>query len=96
MYVIYKYPIPKIDIAIGPFTLDLPISSQVLTLQIQQGVPCLWVYHDLNLPSVRRYFEWVGTGSPADHIQGARYIGTVQMYQEQLVFHLFEKVHLTV
>jgi hypothetical protein len=76
----------------NPLELDLPEGSEVLTLQLQNGVPCLWVLcNDTAQPSETRRFEWFGTGqylAPAEYA----YVGTCQFYEGRLVLHLFERL----
>jgi hypothetical protein len=80
MRTIYKYQIPVED----TFSLDLPANSKVLTAQTQRQVPCIWVEIDSQAPKHPREFRLVGTGHPM------RYIGSFQMLQETLIFHLYE------
>lgn len=80
---IYKY-------AVGPaMTLALPREAQPLTVQLQHGVPQLWVVLDPEAPTIARTFALYSTGQPLP--EGALgYIGTFQIEAGGFVFHLFE------
>ena len=74
----------------GTTEIIMPIRAEVLTVQMQKGIPCIWV--ELNpreLEKQIRYFQWYGTGHPMP-ISHKRYIGTIQDAQGELVFHLYE------
>lgn len=79
--VIWKY-------AVAPyFVLDLPEDAEVLTVQLQNGQPVMWVKLDPQAPCISRPFVSIATGSSFND-EGAYYIGTFQV--EGLVFHVFE------
>lgn len=71
----------------GQFQLDLPIDSEILSLQMQDGRPKLWVFVRPHNRTVTRYFQMLMTGSHNAPIS-RRYIGTV--LDGLLVWHLFE------
>lgn len=81
---IYKYPIPIED----NITIELPEGARVLTVQIQKGKPYIWAKVDPNAPKIKRYFKLFGTGHQISNTN--KYIGTFQIYEGDLVFHLFE------
>ncbi len=81
---IWKYPV------IGSsFVLRMPAHSRILSVQIQQGEPQMWVLVDLEAPCVHREFVFYGTGHPMPDDLG-EFIGTFQVKEGSLVFHLFE------
>lgn len=81
---IYKYPLKVSD----EQTILLPKGAQMLTVQIQNGQPCLWVLIDpSNLPESRKVFI---RGTAQDVTGLGRYISTFQIYGGDLVFHVFE------
>lgn len=89
MGVIYKYKIETTDSQV----IAIPKSGQILTVQIQMGEPCIWVYIDNTdeMAHEPRTIEVFGTGNPIP--DGARrYIGTYQLYRGELIFHVFEKL----
>ena len=88
MLTIYKYPVLIKD----HFTLELPVGAEILTVQTQRGTPHLWARVDSETEEETRYFRLSGTGHPLgeDYIRIINYIGTFQMENGALVFHLFE------
>ncbi|MFA5376381.1 MAG: hypothetical protein WC455_11605 [Dehalococcoidia bacterium] len=85
MTTIYKYPIPFKDW----FRLQLPADAEILSVQVQRGIPCIWALVRVGNPLTIRHFRMVGTGYPITD-GDLHYIGTVQVADETLVFHLFE------
>ena len=87
MLTIYKYIIPIED----HFTLELPKDAKILTVQTQRGTPQLWAMVDSETEKEKRYFRLAGTGHPLSLVNAHFiYIGTFQMGNGVLVFHLFE------
>lgn len=82
---VWKYPLAVQDRQ----TLDLPVGAQVLTVQVQDDVPCLWALVDVTAPTTPRVFHLRGTGHNADGVASALYVGTFQLHDGALVFHLF-------
>ena len=92
MNTIYKYEIP-ID---GEFTLELPLGARILSVQAQPQDGLLmnndkvfiWAIVNPYNEKIKRKFHVHGTGNPLyDHY---KYIGTFQVYNGRLVWHLFE------
>lgn len=82
---IWKFPVIGTD----RFTHSMPKGAKVLSVQNQRGRPHMWVVVDPDAPLQLRYFRLAGTG----HVLGvdqAGYIGTFQVSEGNLVFHLFE------
>lgn len=88
MLTIFKYPVLIED----HFTLELPKDARILTVQIQRETPQLWALVDSETEKETRYFRLSGTGHPLgeDYLRITNYIGTFQMENGALVFHLFE------
>lgn len=84
METIYKYLIPVCD----EYHLELPASAKVLTVQVQNDNPYIWVKLDPKASTVERIFRTYGTCHPIN-IESLDYIGTFQV-RGTLVFHLFE------
>ena len=84
---VWKYAVPLTD----TFSLSLPVGARVLTVQVQagQGV-MLWALGDPDQETRLRYFRLVGTGHAIDEVHALEYVGSVQLDQGTLVFHLFE------
>lgn len=87
---IYKYPIPGRAIIEESFSLDLPQGAQVLDVQVQRGSPCIWAMVNPWNETVPRRFLLNGTGFPLDSPGELAYVGTFQMEDGTLVYHLFE------
>lgn len=69
----------------------MPKGSEILTVQIQDGEPCLWaMIEDSNSETEKRYIEVFGTGNPIVSHGPRNYIGTYQLRGGELVFHVFE------
>ena len=82
---IFKYPIPVDD----KITLSLPINSDILSVQIQKGEPVVYALVSSAFKMNRdRKLELYGTGMEVPEYR--EYIGTFQMLNGGLVFHLFE------
>lgn len=84
MKAIWKYPLAVTD----EQTVNMKQGAEILCVQVQDGVPCLWAVIDDVLPGRLRSFRLYGTGHPVDDL--GRYVGTFQLHGGSLVFHLFE------
>lgn len=86
MRTIYKYPLEITDYQ----PVLMPVSATILSVQVQRGVPCLWamVDSDSNEPELRQIFIH-GTGHRINQ-NAAKHIGTFQLHEGALVFHVFE------
>lgn len=65
------------------------MDAQILTLQTQGSVPTIWALCDSSKTEVGRTFETFGTGESFDSANMS-YVGTFQMHNGSLIFHLFE------
>lgn len=76
------------------YVISMPKGAEVLTLQLQRKLPCIWVLVDPQAEKEDRVFEIFGTGHVIDYSEGAerKYIGTFLIYGDDLVFHLFERI----
>ena len=83
---IWKYAIQVED----SFAIEMPESGEVLTVQTQQGWPCIWVVVDPAKPKTKRRFFVRGTGHEMGLAESASYVGTFQMDSGALIFHLFD------
>ncbi len=70
----------------------MPIGAKILTVQTQNDIPCLWALVDPQAETEGRNIEIFGTGHPvlSDLGTAREYIGTFQMHNGTLVFHVFE------
>lgn len=93
---VYKYELNVDDVQ----TLELPLHSEILCVQVQHDRPRLWAIVNPELPTEGRVIETVGTGHPlkeldvSPHVTGVslkrEYIGTYQLQAGGLIFHVFE------
>jgi hypothetical protein len=82
--VIWKFPLRTTDVQ----TVEVPSDHEILTIQIQNGIPCMWVLVSPDAPMIKIVIEIFGTGNPVE--KGLRkYIGTYQI-KGPLVFHCFQ------
>lgn len=79
---VWKYQVP-----FHTFTVHyIPGMVKPLTVQYQDGVPCLWVEVRHQAESAEHRFRWFGTGHPIP--DDALYVGTLQ--EGPFVWHLYE------
>lgn len=83
--VIYKYDVSP------TFDLLLPAGARPLCVQVQNGVPVMWVLQNRSttVPAETRRFACVGTGHSFD-AETVAYVDTFQQPQLGLVWHVFE------
>lgn len=97
MKVVFKYRVELKD----EFEVPLPVNAQVLCVQVQRGEPFIWVLQssvrrsaEENFATVQRRFRLAGTGhqiAPFSDARDWRHVGTFQLRDGALVFHLFEE-----
>jgi hypothetical protein len=86
METIWKYKITSIP----DFEISLPLGANVLSIQMQNDYPTLWVLVDPSQPyEVRKFFK-VGTGWPIRNMSATKFIATIQ--KDGLVWHYFEQL----
>ena len=88
---IYKYTLEVTDVQ----DIQLPVDAQILTVQTQHGAPQLWAIVDADSKRTRtRRLVIHGTGHPVhEHADIGCYLGTFQLHDGRLVFHVFEVTH---
>ena len=86
MKTIWKFELETTDV----FIVDMPIGAEILTVQEQYGKPCLWAVVDDDVEKERRAFCIHGTGHPVESPEVKKYIGTYQLMEGALIFHVFE------
>lgn len=84
---VYKFPLEISD----EKKVLMPEGAKVLTVQVQKGKPCLWAECNPDGEPVLRTFLIRGTGHPIDDEIEKEYIGTIQMCEGSIIFHVFEK-----
>jgi len=93
---IWKFPLLVTDHQ----TIMMPLNSRILSVQAQNGTPCVWAIVDTEIEEQEgREFEIYGTGNPfyEGHRFGKehRFVGTFQLAGGSFVGHLFEQVEVT-
>ena len=73
------------------FELRMPAKAEILDVQAQRNIPCIWYTCDPDNDNENRKFLLVGTGHPMTH-EKVSYIGSFQLFDGDLVFHLFERL----
>jgi hypothetical protein len=81
---VFKYPVEVTDV----FSMLMPEGAEVLTVQVQHGQPQIWALVDDAKPPEQRVFMISGTGHPMTNSR--RYVGSFQMAEGRLMWHLFE------
>lgn len=84
METIWKYELE----VVGSQEIKLPTGFEVLSVQVQNGIPCLWVRVDALRPTHKTEIIIHGTGHPVPDTTG-KYLGTFQMNGGALVWHVF-------
>lgn len=88
METIWKFPIKVTDVQ----SIPIPEQAKILTVQVQNGQPCVWVQLDPGHAKTGRTIRIAGTGHPLPDAESLLYIGTFQLHGGGLVFHVFESV----
>lgn len=70
-------------------TLSVPFDAKTLDVQVQKGKPCLWARVRSDLPKRDVTILTRGTGHPMTGDEGD-YLGTYQLDDRALVFHVFK------
>jgi hypothetical protein len=81
---IWKYSLDRVIKRI-----DIPKDAEFLTLQLQRNTPCLWVLVNPDAELETWEFEIYGTGQPIDSEDLSYYVGTYQISNRDLIFHVF-------
>lgn len=87
MKTIWKYPVPAID----AFSITMPAGAQFLAVQAQHENAQSWWLVDDDALLKRRYFRVHGTGHEVYSPGALTFLGTFQLNDGELVFHLFEE-----
>lgn len=83
---IWKFPLVVTDAQ----SIDAPSGAVPLSVQIQNGEPCIWMLCDPLATKTRHRIFIHGTGHRLpDESTAERFVGTFQMLGGQLVFHCF-------
>lgn len=85
---IFKYQIQQLH----KFTLLIPKGARILDIDVQKGIPQMWVSVEDDQPEELRMFHLFETGEaiPQEIYRMSDYIGTFQLLGGDIVLHLFE------
>ena len=85
---VYKY---IVNMQKDLFTIPLPVGTRILSFQCQRDVLCLWALVNPQAYTEERQFRIAGTGHSIDiPSEKLHFIGTAQMLNGDLIWHLFE------
>lgn len=88
MKTIFKYQLEVLNQQI----LTLPLGAEILTVQVQHEVVCLWaLVNPKEKLEEERLIEMFGTGHSIEENKNWErvYLSTIQLSQGKLVFHIF-------
>lgn len=88
MITVYKY---KLTPGPGTEEIVMPASAQILSIDAQNGRPCIWAKVDTDYAPERRLVNKLATGVPIDYheLDGMHFLGTVQLLLGNLVLHVY-------
>lgn len=88
---IWKFPLVAEQVQ----TIEMPLGSEILTVQEQFNEPVMWAVVDPSKGKEFRFFEVFGTGhfmTELDKNKTRKYISTFQVDSGNYVFHVFEVI----
>lgn len=85
MQAIHKFMLPAHS---GRFTLWMPQGAQLIHVNVQHGLPCLWALVQVANKGGSREFEMRLTGAESEPV--GPYVGTVLLDSGAFVLHMFE------
>lgn len=83
MLTIHKYQLEELE-----QTIEIPNGFKILSLQVQNDIPCMWVEVNTENHKVMIHVITVGTGHPLPHTDVV-YVGTYQRFNGSLVLHVY-------
>lgn len=89
MKTIYKYQLQTVD----EQSIPMPYGAEVLCVQVQFNNPVLYAIIDTEEKTkIYKSFIISGTGHELPSLSDKKYIGTYQLFNGNLVFHVFEVI----
>jgi len=70
--------------------IEMPVGAEVLCVQTQRGQPTIWAMVNPEEGRTGFHFRVIATGQAFNADRLGRYIGTYQLSNGLLVYHLFE------
>ena len=83
---IWKFQLDMID----QQTVIMPDSSEILSVGPQDDTVCLWAKVVSGAAKSGRKIHIFGTGHPLPDIPSMKFIGTVALFRDSLIFHVFD------
>ena len=85
---IWKFGLEVVDLQ----DIEMPIGAEILSVQTQYNKVCIWAVCDPEAKKEKRVFMVKGTGHKFDDsdLEYATFIGTTQMHEGQLIWHVYE------
>lgn len=84
---IWKYPLEVTNAQV----LSMPIGAKILTVQTQGEIPCIWALVAESAPKTDRWIRIHETGHSIEADGELSYIGTFQLFNGSLIFHVLEE-----
>lgn len=89
MKTIWRYELKLI----GNQIIKMPANSIILSVHVKDNLPHIWAIVDPTESKEDRFFEFFPTGKNLYETLGdLKYLGTVLLNNDSLVFHLFERI----
>lgn len=89
--IVFKYQLTQT--INGWLTVRMPVGAKVLSVDVQNGIVCLWALVDESVSEREmRRFLVVGTGRGFTPTKPISFVGTVLLMNGELVLHVFEEV----
>jgi hypothetical protein len=82
---VWKFPLLMETIQ----TVQMPEICRPLTVMVQRGIPCIWALVAENSPAVPVKVRIFGTGHSGVPPRRSDYLGSFQLDDGALVFHVF-------
>ena len=70
-------------------TVEMPAKAEILSVQTQSEIPCIWAMVNPENKKVKRVFHIFGTGHCVPNAD-RKFVGTYLLQGGVLVFHVFE------
>ena len=74
--------------------IQMPLGCKILSVMNQKGTIVVYaIVNDSTKPLIPVGFIIHGTGHPADDLVGYHFLGTVSMYCDSMMFHVFYRIN---
>lgn len=70
-------------------SMQLPVHAEILTVQLQDNIPCIWALVDNKFPLSDVIIRMFPTGANIDMSLNLKYCGTIQLMNGNMVIHVF-------